>query len=107
MIRSSPPVGKTMGVFWKRKKQDENERPSHWPPTILAPPVPRAQPPAAEEESAPLGSSAPPVVGAPPPMVEAPAAVEASEPPAAPTPPVIAKPAPAPAAASFNFSFGG
>ena len=24
-----------MGLFWKRKKSEEGERPSHWPPTIL------------------------------------------------------------------------
>jgi fused signal recognition particle receptor len=52
-----------MGLFWKRKKTDESDRPSHWPPTILAPPTPRSDSVKAEEaptvEPPPVATIAP------------------------------------------------
>src|SRR5437867_13253087 len=83
-----------MGLFWKRKK-DENERPSHWPPPILAPPAPRPQPPAVES--------------APAPELEAPEAPATT----VPTVPTVPTEAPAPPAppplrkVDMNFTFGG
>jgi len=79
---SGPRPISDMGIFWKRKKTDETERPSHWPPTILAPPTPRPDVPSATEAVTPepLPETPPP----PPPSLD----------PAAPRPVV-------------NFTFGG
>src|SRR5688500_6630414 len=108
-----------MALFWKRKKTDENERPSHWPPTILAPPVARPQPPASEppREATP-DADVPAIV-----PNTAPATLETLAPPAEshlpiePEVPAEArlKPAgspkkftePGPARPTVNFTFGG
>jgi fused signal recognition particle receptor len=54
-----------MGLFWKRKKADETERPSHWPPTILAPPTPRSDSAKDEEAQAVEPISSPTVASTP------------------------------------------
>ncbi len=79
-----------MGLFWKRKK-DENDRPSHWPPTILAPPTPKPAEPTTAAEST--------------------TAVETAEPPPVPTPPPTPTPEPVEPQplrkVDMNFTFGG
>ena len=79
-----------MGLFWKRKK-DDDERPSHWPPTILAPPTPRPEQPEEETQQPPLPVEQP-VEAAPAPVAPA------------PLPPPLQPVQPRP---QVNFTFGG
>ena len=99
-----------MGLFWKRKKKDENERPSHWPPSILAPPVSRPAPPAAEAPGAaePVSAEHRPLPAQPVESLEsaAPEPVEQVQP-AAPAGPPKKFTEPAPARPTVNFTFGG
>jgi fused signal recognition particle receptor len=92
-----------MGLFWKRKK-DENERPSHWPPTILPTTIPRVPQPPAVETAAPPPVATP----VPEPPVEAPAEtlVEAAAPPVEPPVPPPVEPPPL-RKVDMNFTFGG
>jgi fused signal recognition particle receptor len=105
-----------MALFWKRKKTDESERPSHWPPTILAPPVARPEAPAVE---APREATPDVDVPAIQPNTE-PETLETAAPPPAPHVPAVpetyaVKPAgpprkfsePGPARPTVNFTFGG
>jgi fused signal recognition particle receptor len=87
-----------MGLFWKRKSKDENERPSHWPPTILAPPSPR--PATADAEAAVIPAAPEPIPAQPSP----PAQAEAVAPPQPERPQPVP---PARPAQDFNFTFGG
>lgn len=85
-----------MGLFWKRKKKDENERPSHWPPTILSPqPSPAAQtstpPQTAAAGPAPAEQSPLPAEPAHPPT-----STDPQEPPLLPTPSQQPQPGPTP-----------
>lgn len=101
-----------MGLFWKRKKTDESERPSHWPPTILAPPVARPEAPAAE-----VPREATPDIDVPAIVPNTdPAALETAAPAAGPHAPVVdpTKPSISPkkftepvARPTVNFTFGG
>jgi fused signal recognition particle receptor len=91
-----------MGLFWKRKKKDENERPAHWPPTILSPPAPA---PARENAVEPVvPASVEPrssIVDAPLLESERVAETVAAAPSASPAePPPLRK-------VEMNFSFGG
>jgi hypothetical protein len=92
-----------MGLFWKRKK-DENERPSHWPPTILPTTIPRVPQPPAVETAAPPPVATP----VPEPPVDAPAEtlVEAAAPPVEPAVPPPVEPPPL-RKVDMNFTFGG
>lgn len=74
-----------MGLFWKRKK-DETDRPSHWPPTILAPPTPTTA----------VETATPPPLPTPPPAPEPVDPQPAAPQPAAPLRKV-----------DMNFTFGG
>jgi len=47
-----------MGLFWKRKK-NEGERPSHWPPTILPTSITPIEQPAPAEPALPVEPAAP------------------------------------------------
>jgi fused signal recognition particle receptor len=86
-----------MGLFWKRKK-DENERPSHWPPSILPTTItPIAQPPAAE---LPAALDVEPATEAPAALESAPAVETPVVPPPAAEPPPLRK-------VDMNFTFGG
>lgn len=85
-----------MGLFWKRKKKDENERPSHWPPTILSPGTPAAAPASAVVAAPPesVDVPAPPVAAAEPVLGTAAPALPPTE------PPTLRK-------VDMNFTFGG
>lgn len=83
-----------MGLFWKRKKKDENERPKNWPPTILSPGTP-AVAPASVVNPAPTETVEPPPASAAKaePTLESVAS-------APPEPPPLRK-------VDMNFTFGG